>query len=245
MKNHEIYSSLKVLSPIVIRIDGRNFKRELERLSLKKPYDKKLALAMTDSSEQFLREGGADPQLIYTFSDEISIVFCKGLPFNGRLEKLDSVIPSFFSSALTLFLGLKSAISFDSRVISICPDKIYEYLDWRQAEAWRNHINSYAYYTLLENLSKREATKKLKGMNSSQIHDMLFDRGINLKNTPTWQRRGIVITKEPYEKEGYNPKIDKKEVTSRSKIVQNWEVPICRSEEGKKYIDKLIENTRS
>ncbi len=241
MKNHEIFSDLKVLAPIVVRIDGRNFKRELNRLSLEKPYDKKFAKAMADSSELFLKKSGIDPHFLYTFSDEINIFFFGNIPFNNRLEKLDSVIPSFFSSALTVFLDLKSAISFDSRVIPICSDDLNEYLAWRQAEAWRNHINSYAYYTLLESSCKREAIKKLRGMNSAQIHDMLFLRGINLNNTPEWQRRGIIVAKKVYEKEGYNPKLDKKETTSRNRIIQNWEIPIFRSADGKKFIEGLIE----
>jgi len=240
MKNHEIFSDLKVLAPVVVRIDGRDFKHELKRLSLEKPYDERFARAMADSSELFLKKSGIEPLFLYTFSDEVNIFFLGNLPFNGRLEKLDSVIPSFFSSALTVFLDLKSAISFDSRVIPICQDNLNEYMAWRQAEAWRNHINSYAYYTLIESSGKREAIKKLKGMNSAQIHDMLFLRGINLNNTPKWQRRGILVAKESYEKEGYNPKLDKKEITFRARVTQNWEVPIFRSEDGKKFIEGLI-----
>lgn len=240
MKNHEIYANLKALAPIIVRIDGRNFKRKLEHLYLEKPYDKRFAEVMADSSEEFLTKSGINSPFLYTFSDEINI-FLDKLPFNGRIEKLNSVIPSFFSSALTLSLEPKSPLSFDSRVIPICPDNIIKYLEWRQAEAWRNHINSYAYYTLLEGLGKREAVQRLKKMKSAQIHEMLFERGINLNETPVWQRRGIIISKETYKKEGQNPKTDEKVVTSRTKAIQNWEPPIFKSEEGKKFIFELIE----
>lgn len=232
MKSREIYSELKVIPPIVVRIDGRNFKNTLQRLQFKKPYSIKFAKAMADSIELFFRDSGLNPILGYTFSDEINLLFFE-LPFKGRVEKLDSIIPSFFSSALTILLDLKIPISFDARVILLNKDNIIEYLIWRQAEAWRNHVNSYGFYTLLEKgLSEKEASLKLKGMKSSEIHEMLFNLNINLAKTPTWQRRGILVYKESYEKIGFDP-IKKVEcIAKRARVVQNWEIPLFNSIEG-------------
>ncbi|MFQ6071586.1 MAG: tRNA(His) guanylyltransferase Thg1 family protein, partial [Methanosarcinales archaeon] len=135
MKNREIYSELRVIPPIVVRIDGRNFKNTLQRLQFKKPYSIKFAKAMADSIELFFRDSGLNPILGYTFSDEINLLFFE-LPFKGRVEKLDSIIPSFFSSALTILLtsylkipsiGAGAVLSFDARVILLNKDNIIEY----------------------------------------------------------------------------------------------------------------------
>lgn len=40
------------------------------------------------------------PVFIYTFSDEISILL-DNIPFNGRIEKINSVVASFAASSFT------------------------------------------------------------------------------------------------------------------------------------------------
>jgi len=236
MKEREIYSNIRAAPPIVIRANGRNFKKLLEHF--KKPYDKKFATAMADSTERLMRESGLNPRFAYMFSDEINVFFLK-TPFQGRIEKLDSIIPSFLASALSL--ALKTTISFDARVIPLSERDIYKYLELRQAEAWRNHVHSHGYYALRERgLSKRAAALKMKGMSSQEIHDMLFERGVNLAETPVWQRRGILIRKEAYQKPGYDPKKRLRVIARRSKVIQDWELPLFSTEEGKKLIAELL-----
>jgi tRNA(His) 5'-end guanylyltransferase len=238
MRDREIYAELRVIPPIILRVDGRNFKQALDKFE--KPFDKRFVSAMADASEMFMRKSGLNPKFAYTFSDEVSIFFMN-VSFKGRLEKLDSVVPSFFSSSLTILLDLEEPISFDSKVIPICTYDLNRYLAWRQAEAWRNHVNLYGYYTLIEEgLNKGDATKRMNGVNTAKIHDMLFERGINLNETPAWQRRGVLITKKVYRKPGYNPKQKKNTITSRTKVIQDWDVPIFNSEEGRELVDKLI-----
>ncbi|MBQ1834258.1 MAG: hypothetical protein II111_00910, partial [Oscillospiraceae bacterium] len=41
-----------------------------------------------------------------------------------------------------------------------------------------------------------EATEKIKGLKSKDIHDLLFERGINLNDVDTWKKRGIGIYKK-------------------------------------------------
>ncbi|MHC1567388.1 MAG: tRNA(His) guanylyltransferase Thg1 family protein [Candidatus Syntropharchaeia archaeon] len=238
MREREVYSDIRVPPPIIIRIDGRKFEKVLEKFE--KPYDEGFARCMANASELFLKKSGFNPEFAYTFSDEISIFF-RTLPFDGRVEKLDSVIPSFFSSVLTKMMDFEEPISFDSRIIPICTEDLIPYLAERQNEAWRNHLNSYAFYTLLEEgLSRREASKKLEGMKSEDIHEMLFRRGINLNSTPSWQRRGILIAKEIYEKEGFDPKMKKRVIAQRIKIVQIWDLPLFKSDEGRELIDRIL-----
>ncbi len=238
MKEREIYSQLRVYPPIAVRIDGRGFRRVLE--GFKKPYDEVFAHAMADSIELFFRESGMSPLFAFTFSDEINIFFYE-IPYNGRIEKIDSIIPGFISSALTIKLNLKDPVSFDSRIVLLGKEDIYKYLLWRQAETWRNHVSSYGYYTLLEKgLTENEAALRLKNMKASEIHELLFQHGTNLAVTPVWQRCGILVYREKYEKSGYDP-IKKIFVTAlRTKVVQEWDTPIFKTEEGQELVSRLI-----
>ena len=178
MKAREIYSDLRVFPPFAVRIDGRGFRRVLS--DFKKPYDERFAKAMADCVECFFRDSGLNPLLCFTFSDEINLFFCE-MPYNYRIEKIDSIIPGFLSSALTILLELKKPVAFDARIIPLGKGDIYRYLVWRQAETWRNHVSSYGYYTLLgSGLSENEAASRLKKMKASSIHELVFQHGINL-----------------------------------------------------------------
>lgn len=241
MKERELYSDIQIFPPFAVRIDGRGFRRALDLLDLEKPYDERFAHAMADSVETFFRESGFHPLFAFTFSDEINLFFYE-IPYNSRVEKIDSIIPGFISSALTIRLDLKAPIAFDSRIILLGKEDIYRYLVWRQAEAWRNHVSSYGYYTLLKSgMSENEAAVRLKKMKANEIHELVFRHGINLAETPAWQRCGILIYREAYEKLGYDP-IKKSMVKAlRTKIIQEWNIPIFKTGEGKKLILRLID----
>jgi len=240
MKERELFADLRVFPPFAVRIDGRGFRHALDILGLKKPYDERFARAMANAAESLFRESGLNPLFAFTFSDEISFFFYE-IPYNSRVEKIDSIIPSYISSSLTIQLSLTSPVAFDSRVILLGKEDIYKYLLWRQAETWRNHVSSYGYYTLLKSgLSENDAALRLKSMKSSDIHELVFQHGINLAETPAWQRCGILIYREKYEKTGYDP-IKKIEVKAlRTKIIQEWNTPIFKTEKGKKFITRLI-----
>ncbi len=240
MKIREIYADIRCLPPVIVRIDGRNFKKALSQFGFKKPYDKRFSQAMANSAELFFKHSGLNPLFAYTFSDEVSFLFTE-LEFDGRIEKLDSIIPSYISSALAIELGLERPVAFDSRIIPLNQHNIQEYLIWRQSEAWRNFVSSYGYYTLLEEgMSPDEASSFLKGKKSSDIHELMFERGTNLAKLPLWQRRGIVLHKERYTIEGFNPKLNKKTLTTRSRVVQNWDIPEFNSDQGTDFVQKYI-----
>jgi tRNA(His) 5'-end guanylyltransferase len=77
-------------------------------------------------------------------------------------------------------------------------------------------------------------------MKASAIHELVFQHGINLAETPAWQRCGVLIYREIHEKTGYDP-IKKTEVkTQRRKIVQLWDTPIFKTEEGRKLVTRLV-----
>lgn len=247
---YEIFSKTKVPYgvPFFVRCDGRNFHRLTEEINFKKPYDREFTEIMVESAKSLFKNN-LNPILVYVFSDEINVLFFEA-PFNGRIEKIDSIIASLLSSAFSLELYLRrnigKTISFDARVVPVPDKKILEYLAWRQLECWRNHINSYAFYTLVEKgFSREDAAKMLKGLKGAELHDLVFkEKGINLAKTPTWQRRGILLYFEEYLKESTNKLSGKRVLTIRRKLVENWELPIFNSPEGENLISKIIRSSR-
>jgi tRNA(His) guanylyltransferase len=237
-KAREIYKDIKALPPAIVRVDGRNFKETLSRRGFEKPYDLKLEKAMVAASRSFIENSGLAVEWAYTFSDEINLFFTE-LPFDGRVEKIDSVVPSFLASALALGLGANEPLAFDSRVVPLHSEDVAGYLQWRQAEAWRNHMQAYGFYTLIkEGISERAAAKMMRGMKFEGIHEMMWQRGINLGETPAWQRKGVFIHKKAVEKEGYDPVRKKKVIVERAKIEELWDPPLFGSEEGIELLKK-------
>ena len=240
MKYREIYADMRCIPPVVVRVDGRNFKNTLTGLGFRKPYDQTFARAMAGTAELLIKKSGLSPIFAYTFSDEVSFLFME-LPFEGRVEKIDSVIASFLGSALTINLQLEKPVAFDSRIVVLQKEDIPAYFHWRQLEAWRNFVAAWGYYTLRnEGIDKIEASKYLRGKKEWEIHEMLFDRGINLAALPAWQRRGVIISKEEYEISGFNPVLGKETKSLRKRVTQNWEIPNFKSEEGMTFLQELI-----
>jgi tRNA(His) guanylyltransferase len=247
MKECEIFSNLRIPcgSKIVIRADGRNFSRLAADLEFEKPYDQDFVEIMVATCHDFFHE--FSPRFIYTFSDEINILLDE-IPFQGRIEKMNSIFASFITGALTrqilankrfshTYDNIKSfkPISFDSRVIPLDYKGIVAYFKGRQDEAWRNCLNGHAYWTLRKEFSKQKAAAILDKKKSQQIHEILFNRKINISEMPSWHRRGVGIYRQKITAEGYNP-IKKEKVNSiRWKPFTNWELPLLNPE----FFDKL------
>ncbi len=241
MKRREIYSDLRCVPPLIVRIDGRNFRNTLSRMGFEKPYDERFTSAIVESIEHFFKKSGLGPVLAYTFSDEISFLF-RDDAFEGRIEKIDSIVPSYISSAFTMALDPEEPVSFDSRIIPIHEDYVREYLIWRQDEAWRNCVNSYAYYTLLSGgMEEKEAASQLKNKRSSDLHELLFERGINIAKVPAWERRGIMVLKKNIEIEGFDPHLNVRTTSNRTRVFVDRDLPLFSSEEGETFLKDLLE----
>jgi len=239
IKKREIYTDIRALGPVIIRLDGRAFHQLAQTMQLKRPFDEQFSSIMAGVCEYCIRDSGLAPVFAYTFSDEISL-FLNTLPFNGRIEKLDTTFASYAASVFTILARLQHPVAFDARVIPITMDIIHPYLIWRQNEAWRNHINAYCQQALVkEGFSTSEAAGMLFGMPASKLHEMMFQRGVNLSQTPSWQRRGILVSREIIQKPGYNKKTEKEIVTTRRIIQTNRDLPLFSSPEGEEYIKKL------
>jgi len=236
MKECEIYANLRVpcSSKVVVRADGRNFQRLTRELELKKPYDEAFAKLMASVGTDIFHE--FSPVMVYIFSDEINILLGE-IPFSGRVEKIDSVFAGFISSSFTQKLlknqdppQLSRPPSFDSRIIPLSPEGVVKYFQERQNEAWRNCLNGYAYWTLRKEYSYQKVIEILRRLRSKDLHDLLFSRGININETPFWQRRGLGIYRRDVEVEGYNPLEERRVVSIRKRAFVDWELPIFDAE---------------
>ena len=226
MKEYEVYSSLKVPknSKIIIRLDGRAFHKLAADLELVKPYDENFYRVIAKVCVDLFKE--FSPLFVYTFSDEISLLL-ENIPFEGRIEKIDSVVASFAASSFVINYDadFKKPPAFDSRIIPIADGDILKYFKWRQDESWRNCVNSHGISYLKTKYSNAQANDKIKGMKLNEIHELLFQNGINLNDIETYKKRGIGIYRKNKKIEGFNKKENKNQISYRSYVFTDWELP--------------------
>lgn len=227
MKEFEVYSSLRVPknSKIIVRLDGRSFHKLARDLNLVKPYDENFYRVISEVCRDLFEEFSAE--FVYTFSDEISLLLNQ-IPFDGRVEKINSVIASFTSSSFVMHYDtqFKKPPAFDSRIIPINDGDILNYFKWRQDESWRNCVNSHGISHLKNKYSNTEANDKINGMNLNDIHELLFENGINLNDVETYKKRGIAVYRKNKKVVGFNKKENKNQTSYRSYVYTDWELPI-------------------
>lgn len=234
MKSREIFSRLTTTLPFVLRLDGRSFHAFSQ--GFKKPYDETFSEMFIKTARLLFTDSGLAPDFIYTFSDEISLYIQKPV-FDCRVEKLVSVAAAYASSAFTLAAGTDKPLAFDARIVPVSESLLPDYLAWRQAEAWRNHINGWCQKILTEKgMSPSKAQKKLDGLNAAALHELAFANGINLAVTPAWQRRGICLYRGVIEKQGYNPLTGVTAPVLRNIAVTDYDVPLFKTPEGREWI---------
>lgn len=236
MKDYEVYSSLKVPknSKIIIRLDGRSFHQLARDLELVKPYDEDFYRVISKVCKDLFNEFSAS--FVYAFSDEISLLLDE-IPFDGRIEKIDSVIASFASSSFVMHYDaqFKKPPAFDSRIIPVNDEDIFTYFKWRQDESWRNCVNSHGIFYLKSKYSNSEANNKINGMKLNEIHELLFQNGINLNDIETYKKRGIAVYREYKKVTGFNKKENKNQTSYRSHVYIDWEIPIF----GEKFFKEI------
>ena len=57
-------------------------------------------------------------------------------------------------------------------------------------------------------------------------NELLFARGVNYNDLPTWQRRGAAVRWEVYEKAGYNPQTQKTVMGQRRRMLVDEDLPM-------------------
>ncbi len=212
----------------VVRLDGRGFTRlTKELIELERPFDERFRDAMV-AATQHLMECGFRVVFAYTQSDEISLAIDAGdETFGGRIDKTLTVLAGEASAALSLELG--SVAVMDARLLQLVSvDDAVEYFSWRSLDAHRNALSAHAYWALrdIDGVSARKAGKRLIGASVSDKNELLFERGINFNDCPSWQKRGIALFWEDYEKVGVDPRTGEEKVANRRRIAVDMELPL-------------------
>jgi len=194
----------------IIRIDGKsfhNFTRKCDR-----PFDSDL-VSLMDHTAKCLCKNIQGAKFAYVQSDEISILLTDyddiktDAWFDSNIQKISSISASMATAAFNEKVSRMENIDkfkknnnislalFDSRVFTV-PEiqEVFNYFIWRQMDATRNSIQMVA--------QSLYPHKELQGKNTSVLQEMIFLKRINWNDYPVRYKRGGLIIKEFYEKEG-------------------------------------------
>lgn len=212
---------------MVARIDGRSFTRLTKEVhQFEAPFDARFRDHMIGTVEH-LMNCGFRVQYAYTQSDEISLLFHRDETlFDRKLRKYNSVLAGEASAAFSLRLGAHACL--DCRISQLPTEQlVVDYFRWRQEDATRNALNAHCYWLLRkEGKSMKDATNALLRLSVSGKNELLFKRGINFGRLPNWQKRGVGVYWEEYEKEGFNPKSGKTTKAVRQRLKVDLELPM-------------------
>jgi len=212
---------------IVARLDGRNFTRLTKEIChFEAPYDSKFRDAMTDTTVHLM---GCGFKVLYGYSqsDEISLMFHRDEDAFGRkTRKLISILSGEASAKFSMLVGTHGV--FDCRLSQLpSKDILVDYFRWRQEDAHRNTLNAHCYWMLRkDSLDEKQATAKLLGMSVSEKNELLFKKGINFNDLPSWQKRGIGVYRENFEKPSKDPRTGEETTASRKRLVKDLELPM-------------------
>ena len=181
----------------VIRIDGKAFHTYTK--GLKRPFDDTLMNDM-DETAVFLCENIQGARFAYVQSDEISVLMTDfekittDAWYDGNIQKIVSISASLATAKFNELRPGKLAF-FDSRVFIIpYQTEAENYFIWRQQDATRNSISAVA--------QSLYPAKELHGKNSDQLQELCWQKGINWNDFAPRYKRGRMVVKEEYEKQG-------------------------------------------
>jgi tRNA(His) guanylyltransferase len=212
----------------IIRIDGKAFHTYTR--GLKRPFDDQLMNDM-DETAKFLCKEVQGTKLAYVQSDEISLVLTDfddlgtDAWYDGNVQKMASVSASLATGKFNELRPGKMAF-FDSRVFTIpYQGEVENYLLWRQNDASRNSVSSVA--------QSLYSQKQLSGKTCDQMQELIFQKGINWNDYASRYKRGRLIVKETYDKEG----------AQRTRWVALNEIPIFSQD--KEFLKRYLPRAES
>ena len=141
-------------------------------------------------------------------------------------------------ASATFSQALGEAAHFDSRIwLGAEVSLVLDYFRWRQAEAASNALHGWCYWTLRKtSKNAAEATRLLKGQSAADQNELLFRQGINFNELPRWQRRGVGLYWEHFEKEGIDPRTGEAAAAIRRRIKTDRELPM-KDEYGRMLLE--------
>uniref|UniRef100_A0A7N0TZG9 tRNA(His) guanylyltransferase n=1 Tax=Kalanchoe fedtschenkoi TaxID=63787 RepID=A0A7N0TZG9_KALFE len=189
---------------IVVRIDGRHFKRFSEVHEFEKPNDER-GLKLMNSCACAVLEEYPDIICSYGYSDEYSFVFKLSTKFyQRRASKVMTLIVSYFTSNYTskwkefFSQDLCYAPSFRGHTVGCATmEALQAYLAWRQNDCHVNNLFNTCLYTLVKSgKSEEEAQAIIKNADKQEKNELLFQQfGINYKKLPEIFRQGSFVMK--------------------------------------------------
>ncbi len=189
--------------PVYARIDGRGFSRFTRGFD--RPYDARFRAAMLDTTRWLVAETQA--RVGYTQSDEINLCWLTerydaDIFFNAKKQKMVSQLAAMATQRFNRFLwtsedsfvrdAAERVPTFDARVFQLpnrteCTNAFV----WRELDATKNALAMAA----REVYSQRE----LHGQSQAQLHELLFQKGINFNDYPTAFKRGVYVQRRTFE----------------------------------------------
>ncbi len=224
---------------MVARLDGNRFTRLTKEIChFETPFDVRFRDMMVGTVKALMTYGF---RVIYGFteSDEISLLFHpEEGTFGRKVRKYNSILAGIASASFSLNLGQQAV--FDCRMVPLPTlERVQDYFQWRQEDAHRNSLNAHCYWMLRkQGKSVANATQMLEGQSIAYKNELLFQNGINYNELPNWQKRGIGIYWETYEKQGFNPVTGKTEIAERRALKVDDELLI--REEYSNFIAELL-----
>lgn len=228
---------------MVARIDGRSFTRLTKEVHrFESPFDVRFRDMMAATTEH-LMNCGFRVIFGYTESDEISLLFHRDeTSFGRKTRKYNSILAGEASAKFSLLLGDLAA--FDCRICEL-PNAalVRDYFRWRNEDAHRNALNAHCYWALRRTgASADDASRPLLRLSVAEKNELLFSHGINFNDVPSWQKRGIGLYWEDYEKPALNPKTGETLTTTRRRIKRDLELPM-RDDYGAFVLDLVAQAT--
>jgi tRNA(His) guanylyltransferase len=200
----------------VVRVDGHNFSRFTSE-HFEKPFDVTFHGYMLQAAQALLEHLGG--LYAYSESDEISLL----LPldwsrFDRSVEKTVSLSAGIASS--TFSVASRQPVRFDSRIwVGDDVSSVVDYFRWRQSDAERCALNGWCYWSLrAQGQSARQVTAALDGRSLLEKLALLKEHGVEFAALPSWQRLGVGLCWESYEKGGFNPLTDETTTTQRRRV---------------------------
>ena len=100
-------------------------------------------------------------------------------------------------------------------------------------------LNAHCYWSLRQDgKDARSATKQLVGLSVADKNELLFQHGLNFNELPSWQRRGIGLHWQEYEKPSENQITGGTVVAKRRKIVHEYNLPM--RDEYSEYVRSIL-----
>ena len=212
---------------LVARLDGNRFTRLTKEVChFEAPFDERFRDMMVDTVKALINYGF---RVVYgyTESDEISLLFHpEETTFGRKVRKFNSILAGVASATFSMNLGQEAI--FDCRMVPLPTlERVQDYFLWRQEDAHRNSLNAHCYWILRkQGQSVNEATKMLEGKSVAFKNELLFQNGINYDDLPSWQKCGIGVYWDTFEKEGFNPITGKTETAERRALKTDYEIPL-------------------